>query len=175
MIGANFVVKLKENAPNQNYTEYFSVDGAESVQFMFKPHHGETLKPLANIASGGELSRINLAIQMVIAERFQIPTLIFDEIDVGIGGNTATKVGKMLTNLAKNTQLLIITHQAQVAAQACDQFRISKKTVAHETKTMTEKLSADERILEIARMIGGEKIKEATIKAAIELLEGESN
>ena len=128
------------------------------------------MKSLTQIASGGELSRINLAIQVATAGKFPKPTLVFDEVDVGIGGRTATKVGKMLSNLAKQTQLLIITHQAQVAGQASWQMHVSKINNEREAKSITKILSKHERIQEISRMIGGYEINETTARAAEELL-----
>ncbi|MEC8126322.1 MAG: DNA repair protein RecN [Pseudomonadota bacterium] len=150
--------------------ETLSADGAESVQFFFQPNPGQQGGPLSKIASGGELSRVNLAIQVITATRLATPTLVFDEVDVGIGGKTAAKVGELLTALAVNAQVLVVTHQPQVAGQADQHLHVQKQSDEDVTVSQARLLSRGERIDEIARMLGGHSITESTRQAAIDLL-----
>ena len=144
--------------------------GAETAQFFFRPNPGQQGGALSKIASGGELSRVNLAIQVITATRLATPTLVFDEVDVGIGGKTSAKVGELLTELAKNVQVLVITHQPQVAAQADQHLHIYKQSAADNTVSEARLLSYTERIEEIARMVGGHSVTESTRLTAEELL-----
>ena len=150
--------------------ETLSATGAESVQFFFRPNPGQQGGPLSKIASGGELSRVNLAIQVITATRLATPTLVFDEVDVGIGGKTAAKVGELLTELAVNAQVLVVTHQPQVAGQADQHLHVQKQSDDDVTVSQAHLLSRGERIDEIARMLGGHSITESTRKAATDLL-----
>ena len=151
-------------------SEKLSAVGAESVQFFFQPNPGQQGGPLSKIASGGELSRVSLAIQVITATRLAKPTLVFDEVDVGIGGKTAAKVGELLTELARNAQVLVVTHQPQVAGQADQHLHVKKRASDDVTVSQARLLSRDERIDEIARMLGGHSVTESTRQAAIELL-----
>jgi DNA repair protein RecN (Recombination protein N) len=151
-------------------SEKLTVAGAESVQFFFQPNPGQQGGPLSKIASGGELSRVSLAIQVITATRLAKPTLVFDEVDVGIGGKTAAKVGELLTELARNAQVLVVTHQPQVAGQADQHLHVKKQASDDVTVSQARLLSRDERIDEIARMLGGHSVTESTRQAAIELL-----
>ena len=144
--------------------------GFETAQFFFQPNPGQQGGPLSKIASGGELSRVNLAIQVSTATRLATPTLVFDEVDVGIGGKTAAKVGELLTELASNAQVLVITHQPQVAAQADQHLHIYKQSAADTTVSEARLLSRNERIDEIARMVGGHTVTESARQTAEELL-----
>ena len=150
--------------------EALSATGAESVQFFFQPNPGQQGGPLSKIASGGELSRVNLAIQVITATRLATPTLVFDEVDVGIGGKTAAKVGELLTELAVNAQVLVVTHQPQVAGQADQHLHVQKQSDDDVTVSEARLLSRGERIDEIARMLGGHSITESTRQAATDLL-----
>ncbi len=150
--------------------EALSATGAESVQFFFQPNPGQQGGPLSKIASGGELSRVNLAIQVITATRLATPTLVFDEVDVGIGGKTAAKVGELLTELAVNAQVLVVTHQPQVAGQADQHLHVQKQSDDDVTVSQARLLSRGERINEIARMLGGHSITESTRQAATDLL-----
>ena len=150
--------------------EVLSVTGAESVQFFFQPNPGQQGGPLSKIASGGELSRVNLAIQVITATKLATPTLVFDEVDVGIGGKTAAKVGELLTELAVNAQVLVVTHQPQVAGQADQHLHVQKQLDEDVTVSQARLLSRSERIDEIARMLGGHSITERTRQAATDLL-----
>ena len=149
--------------------EALTATGAESVQFFFQPNPGQQGGPLSKIASGGELSRVNLAIQVITATRLATPTLVFDEVDVGIGGKTAAKVGKLLTELAVNAQVLVVTHQPQVAGQADQHLHVQKQSDEDVTVSQARLLSRSERIDEIARMLGGHSITERTRQAATDL------
>ena len=146
--------------------------GAETIQFFFQPNPGQQGGPLSKIASGGELSRVSLAIQVIAATRSATPTLVFDEVDVGIGGKTAAKVGNLLTELARNSQVLVVTHQPQVAGQADQHLHVEKQTDSDVTISKAYLLNREQRIDEIARMLGGHLITDSTRLAAADLLRG---
>jgi len=149
----------------------FSPHGLEKITFEIKTNPDQSMQPLAKIASGGELSRISLAIHMATAEQHTIPTLIFDEVDVGISGGTAEIVGKLLRRLGKTHQVFCITHLAQVAAQGHHHVRVEKVTEKQITQTKIELLSASEKINEVARMLGGVAITQKTLAHAREMVE----
>ncbi|MCL2015678.1 MAG: DNA repair protein RecN [Defluviitaleaceae bacterium] len=153
----------------------FTANGNDKLEFMISPNVGETLKPLSQIASGGEMSRIMLALKEVMADVDKIGTLIFDEIDTGVSGRTAQKVAEKLTKIAKSHQILCITHLPQIAAMADKHFVISKAVNRHEdrevTLTSVRELPVHGTIQELARLIGGAQITAATIKAAEEMHE----
>lgn len=132
--------------------------GAESVEFLISTQPGAPARPLARVASGGELSRVSLAIQVVTAGTSQIPTLVFDEVDVGIGGPTAVVVGKLLRALGEHGQVLCVTHQAAVAARAHHHLYVSKDVSQARIQTRLCTIEGDARVDEIARMIGGETV-----------------
>jgi DNA repair protein RecN (Recombination protein N) len=144
--------------------------GLETVEFQVAPHAGQGLKPLAKTASGGELSRIGLALQTILSETAGAPVLIFDEVDAGIGGGVAEVVGRLLADLGRKHQVLCVTHLPQVAAGAAGHFRVSKATVAGRALSRVAALDRDERVEEIARMLGGVTITETTRKHAEEML-----
>lgn len=144
--------------------------GMERVEFLFSPNPGEASKPLARIASGGELSRLMLAMKQVHPES-DVPTLIFDEVDTGIGGAVSAMVGKKLKRVSSNQQVLCITHHPQVAAYADHHFTVRKTTDAGRTRTTVELLSGRERVQEVARMLGGAKVTEKTLDHAREMIE----
>jgi len=146
-------------------------DGIDSVEFLISPNVGEELRPLAKIASGGEISRIMLAVKTVLARTDEVSTMIFDEIDVGIGGRIAEVVGKKLKELAKTRQVICITHLPQIASLADSHCRVEKKVVDDRTVVEVETLSDAERVDEIARMLAGEKITDVTIAHAREMIE----
>lgn len=151
-------------------------DGMDTVRFLLSPNPGEALKPLVKIASGGELSRIVLALKAVLSKTRSLETLIFDEVDAGIGGATSEKVGLKLNQLSQKHQVICITHLAQIAKYAENQFRISKDVVDGRTFTTIVPLAQQSaRIEEIARMIGGTTITGATLTHARELLEQASS
>lgn len=150
--------------------ETINATGHDRVEYLVLPNPGQTFQPLAKIASGGELSRISLAIQVLTAEKKAYPTLIFDEVDTGIGGKTAATVGKLLRRLGAHTQVFCITHQAQVAAYAHHHYQVSKSNSKGQTFSKIEKLNDEHQINEIARMISGLKITEQTLLHAKELI-----
>ena len=145
-------------------------DGADQVCFLVSTNAGQEAQPLAKVASGGELSRIALAIQVLTAQKMDTPALIFDEIDVGISGPTAAKVGQLLRQLGESTQVITVTHLPQVAGQANQHYFVSKQTTAKQTSTDMQKLDKNGRINELARLLGGDKITDATLANAKELL-----
>ena len=149
----------------------FSPHGLERIIFQIKTNKGQTKEALAKIASGGELSRISLAIYIATAKAHTTPTLIFDQVDVGISGGTAEIVGKLLRRLGKTHQLICVTHLPQVAVQGDQHLRVEKITHANSTKTYIKMLSSDEKIKEIARMLGGIEITPKTLAHAEEMLE----
>jgi DNA repair protein RecN (Recombination protein N) len=146
--------------------------GMEEVSFLVASHPGLTPGPLAKVASGGELSRISLAIQTALSGVAGVPTLIFDEVDVGIGGSVAEAVGRRLAKLGETRQVLVITHLPQVAARGTHHLRVSKQTHGGFVSSNIELLDADTRVEEIARMLGGLKITATTRQHAAEMLAG---
>ncbi len=144
--------------------------GMEQIEFLIQTNAGQTMQPLNKIASGGELSRISLAIQVINADQKQRPTMIFDEVDVGVGGSTAEMVGKQLQKVGANCQVICITHQPQVAAHARHHFRISKRSDGVQTRTEVSPLDPQQRITEIARMSGGVEVTPQTLSHAKEML-----
>lgn len=146
--------------------------GCDEVEFMISPNPGEPLLPMEKIASGGELSRIMLAVKSVLAEKDRVPTLIFDEIDTGISGKTSRKIGIKLKELSKHAQIICITHSAQIASIADTHFKISKTEINGRTETTLKNLSLDERVDEVARILGGIEITETQRKTALELIKG---
>ncbi|GLT19441.1 DNA repair protein RecN [Vibrio zhanjiangensis] len=144
--------------------------GINSVCFLVSTNPGQPLEPIAKVASGGELSRISLAIQVITAQKVDTPSLIFDEVDVGISGPTAAVVGKMLRKLGESTQVLCVTHLPQVAGCGHQQLFVAKQTKAGKTETQMRALDNEQRISELARLLGGSEITESTIANARELL-----
>lgn len=144
--------------------------GMDQVEFFVSPNPGEELKPLAKIASGGEISRIMLALKSILARTDRVDTMIFDEIDVGIGGEVASAVGKSLKALASSHQVIVITHLQQIASHADDHFQVFKESIKGRTVTRIKKLSKDERVKEMARMMSGEKVTQLALKQAREMI-----
>ncbi len=147
-----------------------SAQGTDTIQFLVSANPGQPLQDLRKVASGGELSRISLAIQVVAAQDTDIPTLIFDEIDSGVGGAVAETVGQQLQTLGVHRQVLCVTHLPQVAAQAHNHLHVQKQTNGKTTHTGVENLTQTQRIDEIARMLGGQKITDSTLQHAQEML-----
>jgi len=147
-----------------------SAHGLERIEFQVSANAGQPAKPLTKVASGGELSRISLALQVVTARIGRVPTLIFDEVDVGIGGGVAEIVGSQLRTLGEARQVLCITHLAQVAAQGHHHLQVTKETAANTTVTHIGPLNATERVHEVARMLGGVEITRQTLDLAAEML-----
>ena len=149
----------------------WSGNGAENIEFLVSANPGTPLKPLNKVASGGELSRISLAIQVITAQAARIPTLVFDEVDVGIGGRVAEIVGLQLRGLGQHRQVVCVTHLPQVAALGHHHYQVSKSTDQKTTITEINPLDNTQRIDEIARMLGGIKITEQTLSHAKEMIE----
>ncbi len=147
-----------------------SEDGADQVSFLVSTNAGQEVQPLVKVASGGELSRMALAIQVLTAQKMDTPALIFDEIDVGISGPTAAKVGQLLRQLGESTQVITVTHLPQVAGQANQHYFVSKQTNGKQTSTDMQRLDKNGRLNELARLLGGDKITDATLANAKELL-----
>ena len=146
-------------------------NGADNVIFTLRSNLGQQPQPLAKIASGGELSRISLAIQVLTSDQSAIPTLIFDEVDVGISGKTASVVGKLLRQLSERCQVLCVTHLPQVACHGHHQFNVEKFIVDNKTETQMTALSQAERVPALARLLGGSEITELALANAQEMLD----
>jgi len=163
MAGGSFAVSLKA-------LEEPGGAGAEEVEVVVTSHPSLPLRPLAKVASGGELSRISLAIQLVAARESPVGTLVFDEVDAGIGGAVADTVGRSLKKLGKERQVFCVTHLPQVAAQGDEQWSVSKSGGRGKIQTAVARLDREGRIEELARMLGGAEITATTRKHAAELL-----
>ena len=150
-------------------TSGYTAEGTDEVEFMISMNPGEPTRPLADVASGGELSRIMLAIKAVMADKDEIETLIFDEIDVGISGRTAQKVSEKMCLIGKKHQVICITHLAQIAAMADTHYLIEKRVEDQITKTGIRQLEEEESVQELGRILGGAKITEAVLENAREM------
>ena len=146
-------------------------NGADNIVFTLRSNLGQQAQPLAKVASGGELSRISLAIQVLTSDQSAIPTLIFDEVDVGISGKTASVVGKLLRQLGDKCQVLCVTHLPQVACHGHHQFNVEKFTVDDKTETKMTALSQEERVPALARLLGGSEITDLALANAQEMLD----
>jgi len=153
-------------------TSAYSPHGYEKIIFLIKTNPDQTLQPLGKVISGGELSRLSLAAHLALANRTTIPTLVFDEVDTGLSGATAEKIGKLLRKLGLSYQVFCVTHQPQVAACGHHHLLVEKYFVEKSTYTRLRLLKTEEKTREIARMLGGEKITEKTLAHAREVLQG---
>lgn len=160
---ANFKIEFEESTS-------MILSGIDQVEFMISTNVGQGLKPLWKVASGGEVSRIMLAIKVIFSKVDNIPILIFDEIDTGVGGETVRKIANKLQEIGETTQVMSITHSPAIAAKATQQFYIEKKLLDNKTITQVKELDEGERVKEIARMLAGKNISEAVIEHAKELL-----
>ena len=149
---------------------YVTSQGLDEIEFLISTNKGQAPKPLAKVASGGELSRISLAIQVVTAQTTDTPTLIFDEVDVGIGGGIAEVVGRLLRQLSEKAQILCVTHQPQVASQGTQHLFVSKGVETGHIETRINQLTDKQRVNEVARMLGGLEITNKTLDHAKEML-----
>jgi DNA repair protein RecN (Recombination protein N) len=175
---ARFDILLDTQPARPDIIPYLSIDnkclhetGLDLARFMISPNAGEALKPLSAIASGGELSRVVLALKAILADSDSVESIVFDEVDAGIGGGVAEMVGKKLSSLARSHQVICITHLPQIAKFGTHHFKISKHVVNERTRTAIEPVKNEARIQELARMLGGETITEAAMNHARELLE----
>ena len=178
MSKTEFKASLQEMAAAEETNPYLTANnhmisetGIDRATFLIAPNIGEALKPLASIASGGELSRVVLALKALLAKTDAVETVVFDEVDAGIGGGVAEVVGKKLADLAAHHQVICITHLPQIAKFGEQHYRISKQVTKGRTHTSIRLLSDEDRYKEIARMLGGEKITQATLQHAREMLE----
>jgi DNA repair protein RecN (Recombination protein N) len=165
MSGGKFAVRLEPFT-----VETIQPYGQERIEFLVSANPGLPLQSLAQVVSGGELSRISLAVQVILAHHAQLPTLIFDEVDVGIGGGTAETVGRLLRALGEKAQVICITHLPQVAAQGQHHFTVQKHATHEATSVQIEQLDKQQRVNEIARMLGGLRITKQTLAHAREML-----
>jgi len=178
MSKTRFQISLKNTPAEEKVHSYLTVNGnlltetgLDRATFLIAPNIGEALKPLASIASGGELSRVVLAMKAILAETDSVETVVFDEVDAGIGGSVAEVVGKKLSSLADHHQVICITHLPQIAKFANQHFCISKSVSDGRTSTSINPLNEKDRLKEIARMLGGVEITQATLDHAREMLE----
>ncbi|MFT5032918.1 MAG: DNA repair protein RecN (Recombination protein N) [Bermanella sp.] len=170
MANCHFEIALSAIDKQADSRDHLPLHGLEDVNFLISTNPGSRPGPLNKIASGGELSRISLAIHVVNAQAVTVPTIVFDEVDVGIGGATAEVVGGLLQSLGKTTQVLCVTHQPQVASQADHHIKVSKQSDRKSVKTQLHQLDENEKIDEIARMLGGVAITENTLAHAREMV-----
>ncbi|MEZ4527180.1 MAG: DNA repair protein RecN [Desulfobacterales bacterium] len=178
MSDTRFEIFLQKIALAESTPEWLRLDGGamsesgiDRAAFMIAPNIGEELKPLAHIASGGELSRVVLALKVILAETESVETVIFDEVDAGIGGGVAEIVGRKIAELAKFHQVICITHLPQIAKFGNHHFQIAKQVSGGRTRTFITPLQEEERIREIARMLGGVKMTQATLDHAMEMFQ----
>jgi DNA repair protein RecN (Recombination protein N) len=167
---ARFKINVTSLPAEPEHVQKIRDSGTEEVEFLISPNPGEELRPLRKIASGGELSRIMLALKSIGKETETLKTLIFDEIDAGIGGKTAEFVAQKLQNLSRHHQVICITHLPQIASFAAHHYRIDKHVKKDRTYTIVKELSFEERIQEIARLLTGSRVTETALKNAKEML-----
>ncbi len=176
---ASFEVRIRNNQANDSSANYILVDGTkykfnskgfDEVEFLISTNLGEDAKPLAKVASGGEVSRIMLALKSVLAKNDKLPLLIFDEIDTGVSGRIAQKVGATLKSLSKRHQIVSITHLPQIASLSDEHFSVEKKKIGTRVVSSIRKLEDEEKINEVAKLLSGEDITEAALKSAKELM-----
>ncbi len=165
-----FAVGIEKKVLSSGETEY-TESGCDDVEFLISTNPGEALKPLSKIASGGELSRIMLAIKSILADAGMVDTMIFDEIDTGVSGRAAQKIAEKISRLASRKQIFSITHLAQIAAMADEHYLIKKNVKNEKTSTTVTLLDEDARCEELARIIGGVTVTELTLKNAREMLD----
>jgi len=172
MVQAKFQIRLEAESPSPDGTASPALgeNGLDRVEFFLSPNPGEELKALAKIASGGELSRIMLALKRIFSRESGVRTLIFDEVDAGIGGAVAEVVGRKLKDIARRHQVFCITHLAQIASFADAHYKVAKRTEGERTVVEVERLGEEGRVKEIARMLGGVKITGKTLEHAGEML-----
>lgn len=161
---AEFVVEVKP-------LEEYAGSGADEVQFLLSPHPGSVPRPIAKSASGGELSRVMLALEVVVAAVDPVPTFVFDEVDSGVGGAAAIEIGRRLARLARTSQVIVVTHLAQVAAFANNHLRVVKDSSGGFTESSCRRLEGDERLAEMARLLSGLSDSTSALEHAAELLE----
>jgi DNA repair protein RecN (Recombination protein N) len=164
MYGSKFIIKISRDE------SVISANGFDKIEFMLSPNPGEPEKPLSKIASGGEMSRVMLAIKNAFSDIEKAPCVVFDEIDAGVGGQTANMVGQKIKTISKNSQILCITHLPQIASISDNHIFVDKKVQGNKTYTEIKILNAVERVEEIARMLGGNENIEASMEHAKKLV-----
>jgi DNA repair protein RecN (Recombination protein N) len=164
MTNAQFHVDITEAST-------YEVHGKDLIEFQFSANRGIPMNPLHKIASGGELSRVALCIKSILADKTNLPTMIFDEVDSGVSGQVAMIMGQLIDDLSTKYQIVTITHSPQVAAQGNDHFLIYKIDQQDRSFTKVKKLTKEERVEQIAQMLGGESPSEAALTNARELLD----
>ena len=165
------VFEVSQVSCNDGKVEDVQSNGNDQVEFLFSANPGEPVKPLAKVASGGELSRLMLAMKCILARRDQVNTVIFDEVDAGIGGKAAEAVARKIVELSSHHQVICITHLPQIAASADNHYMVTKHVENGRTVSTISSLVDDERVMELARMLGGESLTEQTVAYARELVE----
>ncbi|MCG8434264.1 MAG: DNA repair protein RecN [Gammaproteobacteria bacterium] len=165
MPGGEFVIQIAHDESR------FTANGVDAVEMLVSANPGQPVKPLNKVASGGELSRISLAIQVIAAHATEIPTMVFDEVDAGVGGGIAEMIGKRLRSIGKTRQVFCVTHLPQVASQANHHFQVAKQTDGKTTHTQINALDGRSAVEELARMLGGMEVTEATLRHAREMVE----
>jgi DNA repair protein RecN (Recombination protein N) len=161
------VLKIQNEIKDENN---FTPDGIDQIHFLFSANKGVAYQDINKVASGGELSRLMLCIKASVAKLISLPTIIFDEIDTGVSGETAINVGRVLKNLSKHHQLIAITHLPQIAGRGDAHYYVYKEIASKRTFTKVRKLTNDERTVEIAKMLSGEKPSTVALENAKELL-----
>ena len=153
------------------HSDTLQKNGIDSVRYLFSANRGVEMAELEKVVSGGEMSRLMLAVKSVISDRSVLPTVVFDEIDTGISGEMAGKVAKLMKEMASARQLLVITHLPQIAAKGTTHYQVFKQVVGEKSHTQVRKLEPTGRIEEIAKMMSGDACGEAALQAAKELIE----
>jgi len=148
----------------------FKSTGQDEVSFLFSANKGQSLQPIHKVASGGELSRVMLAIKSLVAKTSALPTIIFDEIDTGISGEVALRVGELMEELAENMQVISITHLPQIASQGDSHFKVYKEDKGEKTKSNIVLMDKEERVMEIAQMLSGANPEATAVQHAREML-----
>jgi len=161
--------KAKVDIEIKDSTEY-NPFGKENIQLLFQANSGFPLKPIQTAISGGERSRVMLAVKKIIAESDELPTLILDEIDTGVSGKVAEEIGNLMREMSQDMQLIVISHLAQVAAKGNDNYKVIKQDVAGKTQSTIIPLNDEEKLNEIAQLLSGSKITEAALTQAKELI-----
>jgi DNA repair protein RecN (Recombination protein N) len=166
----NASFELSWDSGDDKDANHISAKGIDKIEFSFSANPGRAMKPLVEVASGGEVSRIMLALKRVFADNLEPMTLVFDEIDIGISGRMAERVAEALNSLARRHQVLAITHLPQIAGRAEQHFAVTKRTSRKETVTEVRRLSTQERIQELALLLGGTRTTPKIIATAEELV-----
>jgi len=170
MVSSGLKIELTPAAARNSTLGGLGENGADEIKFLFSANKGHALAEMSKVASGGELSRLMLSIKSLIAKNTALPTIIFDEIDTGVSGEVAHKVGQIMEQLANNLQVITITHLPQIASKGRRHYFVYKDDTTATTYTRIKQLDADERILEIAKMLSGDKPGESALQNARELL-----